>query len=326
MPSDLAKRIVVIGGGTGNFTVLTGLKKYPFHISAIVSMSDSGGHSGRLRDELGMLPPGDVRACLVALADDEKAPIVRDLFNYRFISGSQSGASVGNLLLTALTDILGDFNKAVKAAHQLLDIKGEVLPVTLDPADLLAELEDGTILFGETRIDVAGDAPRSPIKRVWLQPKPKANPEALAVIKKADLVVLGPGDLYTSIMPNLCIPEIVEALEHTSARLVGNVNIMTKHGETDGFFVDDFVRTVESSIGRPLDFVLYNDKKIPAALAAKYRKEKAIPVRVYKRRSNWRGLDLLSVAGGLARHDSEKLAEAIAQIAYETPDSHSKSR
>ncbi len=311
MHSDSQKKIVAIGGGTGNFAVLSGLKKYPHHVSAIVSMADSGGHSGRLRDELGVLPPGDVRACLVALADDEKAPIVRDLFNYRFESGSQKGASVGNLLLTALTDILGDFNKAVRAAHQLLDIKGQVIPVTLDRADLLAELEDGTILFGETSIDVPGEGARLPIKRVWLQPKPKANPEAIAAILGADLVVLGPGDLYTSIMPNLCIPEIADALRNTSGLLVGNVNIMTKHGETDGFLVEDFVRTIELAIGKPLDVVLYNNKKIPEPLLRKYRKEKALPVKVHTPASHWRGLDLLSVAGGLARHDSDKLARAI---------------
>ena len=308
------KKIVVIGGGTGNFTVLTGLKKLPVDVSAIVSMSDSGGHSGKLRDELGILPPGDVRACLIALADDEKAQLVRDLFNYRFHGGTHDGASVGNLMLSAMSDFLGGFGAAVEAAHKLLDLKGRVIPVTLDKADLLAELADGTILFGEMSIDLPRKNGHLAIRRVWLQPKPAANPEAIAAIRSADLIVLGPGDLYTSIMPNLCIGAIADAIKSAPGKLVGNVNIMTKHGETDGFDVGDFVTALETAIGRPLDVVLYNNKKIPESLARKYRKEKATAPRARAPKSNWVGADLLSVAGGLARHDSDKLAEAIVSL------------
>ncbi len=305
------KKIVVIGGGTGNFAVLSGLKKYPCQLTAVVSMSDSGGHSGKLRDELGVLPPGDVRACLVALADDHKAGMVRDLFNYRFQSGSQSGASIGNLLLTALSDLLGGFDKGVKAAHQLLDIKGHVVPVTLQRTDLLAELEDGTILYGEMAIDLPRENGHLKIKRIWLQPKVDANENALKAIVEADAIIFGPGDLYTSIMPNLCVNGMVEAIRKSKAKLIGNVNIMTKHGETDGFGVDDFVMTLEGALPRKLNYVIYNNKKIPPTLLRKYKKQNALPVRARLKKANWIGTDILSTAGDLARHDPDKLAKTL---------------
>lgn len=308
------KKIVVIGGGTGNFGVLSGLKQYPVDLSAVVSMSDSGGHSGKLRDELGVLPPGDVRACLVALADDDKVGILRDLFSYRFEEGSQRGASVGNLLLTALSDLLGGFDKGVAAAHQLLGIKGRVIPVALHKADLLAELEDGTILFGEMAIDLPRENGHLRIKRVWLQPKVKTNPEALRALRDADVIVFGPGDLYTSIMPNLCTVGMHEAIRASKARLVCNVNIMTKHGETDGFGVDEFVHVLESALPRPFDFVIYNNKKIPASLITKYRSQHAQPFAVKQPKANWIGRDLLSTKGNFARHDPKKIAEAVMSV------------
>lgn len=194
------KTVVCIGGGTGLSTLLRGLKEY-CEPTAIVTMADSGGHSGMLRDELGVLPPGDVRACLVALTDDKKATLLRDLFNYRFINGSYTGANVGNLLLAALNDILGDFNQAVEAAHDLLGLKGHVVPVTLESCDLLAELYDGTILFGEKAIDLPRKNGHLPIKRVWLQPKVSINPRAKEALESAHAIVFGPGDLYTSILP-----------------------------------------------------------------------------------------------------------------------------
>ncbi len=308
------KKVVVVGGGTGNFTALSGLKKHPIDLAAIVSMSDSGGHSGKLRDELGVLPPGDVRACLVALADDDKAKLVRDLFNYRFANGSHSGASVGNLLLTALTDILGDFNSAVLAAQELLDIKGRVIPSTLERVDLLAELSDGTILFGEMAIDLPRQTSGVPVKRVWLQPKPKGNPEAVRAIFEADMVVFGPGDLYTSIMPNLCIPDLLAALTETRAQLVANVNIMTKYGETDGYSVDDFVAVLEGALGRQLDAVLFNNAPIPDEVLHRYEKDNARPVLAEEPLASWHGLDLLSTGGGFARHDPDKLARALVSL------------
>lgn len=308
MRESKLKKVVVIGGGTGNFSALSGLKQMPVNLAAIVSMSDSGGHSGKLRDELGVLPPGDVRACLVALADDEKAAIVRDLFSYRFEQGSQKGMSIGNLLLTALGDILGGFDKAVDAAHKLLDLKGTVIPVSLEKADLLAELADGTILFGEMAIDLPRENGHLKIRRVWLQPKVKTNPRAIRASKEADMIVFGPGDLYTSIMPNLCTAGILEAIRESGAMLVANVNVMTKHGETDDFSVGDFVSVLESVLPRKIDWVLYNNARVPDRLIRRYRQSKSHPVRALKPAPHWVGADLLSTAGDLVRHDSAKLA------------------
>jgi uncharacterized cofD-like protein len=307
------KNIVCIGGGTGLSTLLRGLKHYA-EATAIVGMADSGGHSGRLRDELGILPPGDVRACLVALADDDKVPILRDLFSYRFANGSYSGASVGNLLLAALSDILGDFNQAVDAAQTLLDIKGHVIPVTLEKSDLLAELEDGTILFGEKAIDLPRSNGHMRIQRIWLQPKVEANPKAKQALVDADIITLGPGDLYTSILPNLYVSGITSAIKHSHAKLIYIANIMTKHGETDSFSVKEFVATLEDALEKPVSTVLYNTEQIPNELLSRYQQEKAEPVATTEKRENWIGFPMLSTASGLARHDSEKLAQALVSI------------
>ena len=277
-------------------------------------MSDSGGHSGKLRDELGVLPPGDVRACLVALADDDKVGLLRDLFSYRFEEGSQRGASMGNLLLTALTDLLGSFDKAVKAAHQILGISGRVIPVALHKADLLAELEDSTILFGEMSIDLPRANGSLRIKRVWLQPKVKTNPEALQALREADLILFGPGDLYTSIMPNLCTIGILDAIRFSKARLVCNVNVMTKHGETDGFGVADFVHVLEAALPRPFDAVIYNTKKIPAPLLRRYRAKHSQPFTAKDPKAHWIGCDVLSTKGELVRHDPHKIAAAVMSL------------
>lgn len=307
------KEIVCIGGGTGVSTLLRGIKRY-LAPTAIVTMADSGGHSGRLRDELGVLPPGDVRSCLVALADDEKVPILRDLFNYRFENGSYSGASVGNLLLAALSDILGDFNQAVDAAHTLLDIKGSVVPVTLEKTDLLAELEDGTILFGEKAIDLPRHNGHLRIQRIWLQPQVEINPRAKEAIIKADVIVLGPGDLFTSILPNLYVGGVVSALNFSQAKIIYVANIMTKHGETDGFSVEKFVELIESTIKKSIDRVIYNTDIIPSDLLNRYHKTMAEPVKPLRDHEKWVGSSLLTTASGLARHDSEKLAETLMSI------------
>ncbi len=306
------KQVVCIGGGTGLSTLLRGLKNY-CEPTAIVTMADSGGHSGLLRDELGVLPPGDVRACLVALVDEDKATLLRDLFNYRFLNGSYAGANVGNLLLAALTDILGDFNKGVEAAHDLLGMKGRVLPVTLESCDLLAELHDGTILFGEKAIDIPRNNGHLPIKRVWLQPKVKANPLVINALQSADVIVFGPGDLYTSILPNLYVEGVREAITKSRAKRVYIANIMTKHGETDNFTVNEFVSLLEAEIGKPFYSVIYNKKHIPARLLEMYKGEQAVPVKVVDAKQSWEGVDVLSVAGDLARHDSKKLAKVVWQ-------------
>lgn len=311
--SIMSKKVVCIGGGTGLSTLLRGLKHY-YNPTAVVTMADSGGHSGRLRDELGVLPPGDVRACLVALADDDKAKVLRDLFNYRFMNGSYTGANIGNLLLAALNDILGDFNKAVAAAHKLLDLKGHVVPVTLEPTDLLAELEDGTILFGEKTIDLPRTNGHLRIRRVWLQPLVSANTLAVTSLKKADAILLGPGDLYTSILPNLFVGNIREAIATSSAKIIYISNIMTKHGETDTFHIEQFVKILEKHLPRPIDCVIYNTKPVPKRLVKSYAAEHAEPVTPQKHHATWVGTDLLSTAGNLARHDSDKLAAAVHSV------------
>lgn len=306
-------RIVCIGGGTGLSTLLRGLKSYCAP-TAIVTMADSGGHSGILRDELGILPPGDVRACLVALVGDDKETIIRDLFNYRFTNGSHNGTSVGNLLLAALTDLHGGFGNGVAVAHNILRVNGRVIPVTLDPVDLLAELEDGTILFGENTIDLPRAHHNQKIKRVWLQPKVKANPDAIKAIALADYIILGPGDLYTSVIPNLHVTGVIEALRVSKAKVIYIANIMTKFSETHGFGVADFVLALESVLPRPIDTVIYNTKPIPNRLISAYELDRAYPVKIDAGHpSAWHGHPVLSVAGNLARHDSQKLAKAVKQ-------------
>lgn len=314
MESEKLKKIVVVGGGTGNFSVLMGLKKYPIDLSAIVSVSDSGGHSGKLRDEFGVLPPGDIRACLVALADDDKSKLLRDLFNYRLKKGTERGVSIGNLLLVALADIFGGFGKGVKAAHTLLGLRGRVIPVSLEKTHLVAELEDGTTIYGEEAIDVPSTEFRSPIKRVWLDPEVKTNPEALAAIKSADAIVLGPGDLYTSILPNLATTGILPAIKRSKAKIIANVNIMTKRGETDGFTAADFVRVLESVLPRRVDYVVYNTKRLTPELLLKYEQGGAAPVAADTPGSGWIGRDVLSMQGGLVRHHPDKIARVVMSL------------
>lgn len=308
-----SEQIVCIGGGTGLSTLLRGLK-YHCTPTAIVTMADSGGHSGRLRDEFGILPPGDVRACLVALVDDNKETVLRDLFHYRFQNGSYAGASVGNLLLAALADMHGSFGAAVSLAHDILRLNGRVVPVTLEMTDLLAELDDGTILFGEKTIDLPRQSAGSQIKRVWLQPKVQANPEAIQALTTADVIVLGPGDLYTSIIPNLCVQGVVQAIRKSKAKLVYVANIMTKYNETHGFSVDDYVAKLEVILPRPLDYVIYNSKAIPKTLLDRYTSEQAHPLTVRAPREGWLARPVLSTAGKLARHDSVRLAAAVSEI------------
>lgn len=309
----MTKNIVCLGGGTGLSTLLRGLKDY-YEPTAVVAMSDSGGHSGVLRDELGILPPGDIRACLVALADDENSKLIRELFNYRFMAGSYTGANVGNLLLAALEDILHGFDKGVAAAGSLLGIHGRVLPVTLEKTDLLAELIDGTILFGEKVIDLPRNNNHVKIKRIWLQPKPSVNPKVARAIKSADFIVLGPGDLYTSVLPNLEVDGLVSAIANSKAKVVYVANIMTKHGETDHFTGEDFVTIVEETIRRPVDLVVYNTAKIPAGIKKRYEPQKAEEVVFRSHESNYIGADILSTAGKLARHDSDKLATVLKEL------------
>lgn len=311
------KRIVVIGGGTGCFTVLSGLKKYPIQLSAIVSMADNGGSTKILREEFGILPPGDVRRALVALSQSEK--LLSDLFNYRFNEGRLSGHNFGNILITALERIKGNFEKAIKEAGKILNIKGEVIPVILENTNLYAVLEDGQIIEGETNIDIPKHDPHLEIKKVYLRPQVKANKKAKSAILRADLIVIGPGDLYTSIIPNLLAKGIPEAIKKSRAKKLYVCNLMTKLGETNHFTDLDFIKEVEKYLGgKLLDYVIFNNQKPSSARIAKYEKEGAIPVK-YNRR-NFPGRKPEIIEGnflrkkGFIRHDSHKLAKTLLKI------------
>ncbi|MHB0979323.1 MAG: gluconeogenesis factor YvcK family protein [Thermoleophilia bacterium] len=319
-------RVVAIGGGTGLSTLLRGLKHLTPWITAVVTVSDDGGSSGRLRDELGVLPPGDIRGCLVALADDES--LLGALFSHRFANGALAGHSFGNLFLAALAEVTGDFDRAVKESSKVLAITGTVLPSTTADVRLHAELSDGRLLVGESSI---GRAPVS-VRRVWLEPEgASALPLALERIADADLVVLGPGSLFTSVVPNLLVGGVREALAATSATVVYVANVMTQPGETAAFSGLDHVRALVDHLGLGvLDVVLANVMPVPADLLRRYRSQGAEPV-------SWGGADHDGAAdacadGGavagvalvrrplldatdLARHDPTALAAEIVALA-----------
>lgn len=265
-------RIAVIGGGTGSFTILSALKEHTSQIAAIVNMVDDGGSTGVLRDELGTLPSGDVRQCLVALSD---SPKVRDLFNYRFDKGTFGGHSFGNLLLTALEKVTGDFTEAIEQASEILRVNGTVIPATLDNVRLKMEWkETSLVLRGERVIDEEYFRQDPRKARLSVTPKPKPNPTALRAIEQADIVVIAPGDLYTSLGPLLVIDGIGEALRQSKALKVYVANLVSKHGQTDGFTVSDHAAEVERFAGVPfLDVVLYNDGVPNKRVEARYKAE-----------------------------------------------------
>lgn len=262
-------RIAVIGGGTGSFTLLSSLKLYTKHVTALVNMADDGGSTGMLRDELGVLPPGDVRQCLVALSESER---VRELFNYRFEEGTFEGHAFGNLFLTALEKMTGNFATAVETAGEVLNITGEVHPVTLDKVTLVMKQDDGRVTEGEFRIGHA-DFGASKRPEMTLTPKAELNPEARDAILKADIVVIAPGNVYGSLAPSLVVPGMSEALNATKAKKVYVCNLVTKPGQTDEFGVADFAEEIERFGTFSLDYVLYNDAKPSKYLLDRYAKD-----------------------------------------------------
>lgn len=316
------KKIVTIGGGTGQFNLLCALRDIEgIDISAVVSMVDSGGSTGRLRDELGILPPGDILKCVLALSRDRES--ARKILQKRFNgSGRLSGHSVGNLLLTILSQYAGNFPEGVRALGEALDIRGTVLPVTIDKATLVAELTDGSFLYGETAIDVPRGNQREKIKTAFLVPHHSDQvcvyPPVRDAIKGADLIIIGPGDLFTSTIPNLLVPGVKEALADSGVEILFITNIMTKFGETDNYKIKDFVSKAEEFIGRKVDKALANLTKPKKEILDKYKEQKAqfIEMDLY---AYWEdrkiiGRDLLDVSGGIIRHDSKKLARAIKEI------------
>lgn len=318
MPQNNRKKIVVIGGGTGTFTVLSGLKKYPLKLSAIVSMADDGGSTKILREEFGVLPPGSVRPALVALAKNSEKTLA-DLFNFRFQKGCLKDHNFGNLLITALSTMYGDFEKAIQKAAKILNVKGEVIPATLDDARLYAVLENGQKIVGETNIDIPKHDGRLRIEKVYLQPPCRANRRALRAINRANLITIGPGDLFSSIIPNLLVKGIPEAVRKSRAKKVYICNLMNKFGETYNFTVLDFVKTIEKYLGENvIDYVILNKKKPSFQRIAKYERERASFVEYQK--SDFKGRNFKIIEDnflrlrGFIRHHPDKLAETIVKI------------
>ncbi len=256
----MKKIVTVIGGGTGTFIVLQSLKTLGVEIKAIVSMMDSGGSTGRLRDQLGVLPPGDLRQCLVALSD---APLLwRKLFLYRFENGDLKGHNFGNIFLSALEKITPNYQEVITAASHILKTRGEVIPVTFDKTHLIAQLSNGKIVKGEGKIDLLRSKTIK-IIRVFLNPKAKANPIAIKTILNSDYLVIGPGDLYTSLIPPLLVNNIKENIKKTSAKIIYILNLMTKKGQTTEFTAHDHLRELLKYLGRKPDFIIINNGKIP---------------------------------------------------------------
>ncbi len=315
--------IVVLGGGTGAYSALMGLKHHTRHLAAIISMADSGGSTGRLRDEFGHLPPGDLRKALVALApDDSTTLMLRRLFEYRFEKGDGlSGHTFGNLLLTALTEITGSTDQAVAEASRLLNIRGRVIPVTLDDTHLVAETVDGRVIRGETNIDVRTEDADVPIARVCLDPDAEANAAAVRAIEEADVVVLGPGDLYSSIVPNLLVRGIPEAIKRSKAVKIYVCNIMTKRGETDHFAASDFIRQILRYLGpdSKLDYVVLNyHERLGGDVLRRYAESGSTPVSIdlptcYALVPNFL-LRPLTTVGAYVRHDPHLLADALMEV------------
>lgn len=308
-------KIVTVGGGTGLSTLLHGLKQYTDNITAIVTVADDGGSSGRLREQFDILPPGDIRNCLVALAEAE--PMMRDLFQFRFADGSElKGHSFGNLFITAMTKLTGDFEKAIKESSKVLAIRGQVIPATLNKVVLSAEYKDGSRADGEALIPQRC----SPIKSVSLKPADiAATPEAIKAISEAEIIVLGPGSLYTSIIPNLLIKEINAAISSSCAVKVYICNIMTQHGETDGYTASDHLNAVIShSRSRIVDHCIVNTDNIPEDLAVKYKGEFASLIINDSDKIRAAGFGVseegLLEAGEVVRHDADKLARIIVSL------------
>jgi uncharacterized cofD-like protein len=308
-------KIVAIGGGTGLSTLLRGLKQYSNNITAIVTVADDGGSSGRLRREIGVLPPGDIRNCLAALADEEK--LLTELFQYRFEAGTGlSGHSFGNLFLTAMSEITGDLEKAVTASSQVLAIRGTVLPATLSDVSLWAEMEDGRIIEGESNIPLA----QGKISHIGCIPaNPPALPAAIAAIKEADYIIIGPGSLYTSIIPNLLVPEIAEAISQSKVPRIYICNIMTQPGETEDYSVGDHIRAIDQvCCGKLFDAVLVHRKNPSPELLQRYAQENSYPVYIDRETINQLGrrvviANIMDEKNSInsIRHDPNQLARVL---------------
>lgn len=329
------KRIVTIGGGTGSFTLLQGLKRHPFRLSAIVSMADDGGSTGVLRDELGVLPPGDVRQCLVALS--QSSDKMRELMNYRFEDGGLKGHSFGNLFLSALEKMEGNFSEGVQRAMEILNVCGEVIPVTDDDAHLEMKLSDGTIVRGENEINHAETLQKAGIEKFSFAKPVRASALALKRISEADAIVIGPGNFYCSLLPNMLIKSCARAIRDASARVIFVANLTNKRGHTSGWNIGDFVRELEKYIGHGrVDFVVWNARKPSGELIRKYEEQEGEGMlvdfdregddsRTYRvlradivsdRAPVAQGSDAIATTRSFIRHDPDHLAQAIAFLVH----------
>ncbi|MEK7541842.1 MAG: gluconeogenesis factor YvcK family protein [Patescibacteria group bacterium] len=324
------KNIAIIGGGTGTFTLLAGLRKFPSNNTVIVSSADDGGSTGVLRRELGVMPVGDIRQCLVGLSYTDAR--MRRIFSYRFEKGSLAGHTAGNILLAAAEKTTGSIAEAIALAGKMLNVRGAIIPVTLFPTRLTATYSDGRKVAGEHKIDEPKNPSRASITGLALSPSGPANPQALAALRRADAIIFGPGDLFTSVLPNLLASGVREAVAHSRAKKILITNIMTKPGQTNGFRASDFVRTLNDylAIGgtaHPIDTAVVNSKKPAASLLIPYRKQKAAYVEPDTAAITALGVDAAAgdflarrvfarprgdrLARSALRHDSDKTARII---------------
>ncbi|AZU63915.1 gluconeogenesis factor YvcK family protein [Neobacillus mesonae] len=306
-------RIVVIGGGTGLPVLLRGLKQFPVEITAIVTVADDGGSSGRIREDLNIPPPGDIRNVLAALSDVE--PLVEEMFQHRFKTSNElSGHSLGNLILAAMTSITGNFVYAIQEMSKVLNVRGKVLPAANQSVVLHAEMEDGTVVSGESKIPYSGKK----IKRVFLTPEDiRPLPETLQAIRQADLIILGPGSLYTSILPNLLVPKLGDEVCRSSAKKVYICNLMTQAGETHGFSASDHIKAFYEHMDCAfINTILVNNKEIPQDVQLRYKEELASPVaydmpQLFELDLEVVHADIANLENGALRHDPKKVAKIL---------------
>ena len=306
-------KVVTIGGGTGLSVLLRGLKKYPLEITAVVTVADDGGSSGKIRSDMNIPSPGDIRNVIAALSDVE--PYLEKMFQYRFDSGEVKGHPVGNLMIAAMTDIHGDFSTAVKVMSRILNVRGTVLPTTNDIATLNAVLSDGEIIRGESSITKAGGV----IDHVYITPsRVKPNEDVLKAIEEADYIIMGPGSLYTSIIPNLVISNVSEKIRESNAKKIYVCNVMTQHGETDNYSVCDHIVAINKHVEENIfDLVIANSREFDDSILSKYHKEKQEPVKIDHERIEELGIKLIKnndvgiVDNNTIRHNADKVSELI---------------
>lgn len=322
------KKIVVMGGGTGTFVVLSGLKHFPVELTAVVTMADTGGSARLERDRYGLLPNSDVRKALIGLSEinGKRGGLLRELLSYRFDRGEMAGMTFGNLLLVVLSRVLGSQEEAIARAGEILRIKGKVLPVTMDKIDLVARYEDGSMVMGEHLIDEPEHDGKLKIVELAARPKGRIFESAKTALEAAEMIVFGPGDLYTSTLAPVVVDDVGKLIADSKAKLVYVVNLMTKYGQTYGFKASDHLEEMEKYVGRKMEGVVINSSRLPAEALIKYEAEQAVPVeddlgadpRVMR-------ADVLQPAEvepesgdplkrSLLRHDPEKLAKVVVNL------------